>query len=88
MKIFKKIIKFLIIIPNIPFIVFSIIYLVIKTIKETGITELSMTTKEDWDSNVELNNYIDNLYHSFLFHARVTAILFYGCIIANIYLNN
>ena len=86
MKILKKIINFLVLIPNIPFIVVSIIYLLVRVIKETGITELSMTTKEDWDSNLELNNYIDNLWSWNLF--CVTAILFYGCIVINIYLNN
>ncbi len=37
------------------------------------------TTKEDWDSNVELNNYIDNLYPPSL--SYMIAFLFYTYII-------
>lgn len=86
MRIIRKIVNVFIEIPNFPFRMFSIIYILVKVIKETGIIEFSMTTKEDWNSNKELNNYIDNLYPTPL--SYVVAFLFYAYIGFNIYLNN
>tara|TARA_Y100000401_G_scaffold65843_1_gene52541 strand:- start:1692 stop:1955 length:264 start_codon:yes stop_codon:yes gene_type:complete len=85
-KIIRKIVNWIIEIPNFPFRMMSLIYILVKVIKETGITEFSMTTKEDWDNNVELNNYIDNLYPPSL--SYMIAFLFYTYIGLNIYLNN
>jgi len=64
----------------------GVIYIVVKIIKETGITEFSMTAKKDWNSNEELNNFIDNYYPTSL--SYLVAFLFYTYIGLNIYLNN
>jgi hypothetical protein len=85
-KIIRKIVNWIIEIPNFPLRLFSVIYIAIKIVKETGITEFTMTTKEDWDNNVELNNFIDNYYPTSL--SYLVAFLFYTYIGLNIYLNN
>ena len=82
----RKIVNVIIEIPNFPFIMMGVIYIVVKIIKETGITEFSMTAKEDWNSNEELNNFIDNYYPTSL--SYLVAFLFYTYIGLNIYLNN
>jgi hypothetical protein len=86
MRIIRKIVNVIIEIPNFPFIMMGVIYIVVKIIKETGITEFSMTAKEDWNSNEELNNFIDNYYPTSL--SYLVAFLFYTYIGLNIYLNN
>ena len=86
MRIIRKIVDVIIEIPNFPFRMMGVIYIVVKIIKETGITEFSMTAKEDWNSNEELNNFIDNFYPTSL--SYLVAFLFYTYIVLNIYLNN
>jgi len=86
MRIIRKIVNVIIEIPNFPFIMMGVIYIVVKIIKETGITEFSMTAKKDWNSNEELNNFIDNYYPTSL--SYLVAFLFYTYIGLNIYLNN
>ena len=86
MGIIRKIVNVIIEIPNFPFRMMGVIYIVVKIIKETGITEFSMTAKEDWNSNEELNNFIDNFYPTSL--SYLVAFLFYTYIVLNIYLNN
>ena len=86
MRIIRKIVNVIIEIPNFPFIMMGVIYIVVKIIKETGITEFSMTAKEDWNSNEELNNFINNYYPTSL--SYLVAFLFYTYIGLNIYLNN
>lgn len=84
MKIFKKIVKVIIGIPNLPFQLMCSVYVIVKIIKETGINEFSMVTKEDLENNVELKNYIKNLYP--LSISYMIALLFYTYIVLNIYL--
>ena len=86
MGIIRKIVNVIIEIPNFPFRMMGVIYIVVKIIKETGITEFSMTAKEDWNSNEELNNFIDNYYPTSL--SYLVTFLFYTYIGLNIYLNN
>lgn len=86
MRIIRKIVNVIIEIPNFPFRMMGVIYIVVKIIKETGITEFSMTAKEDWNSNEELNKFIDNYYPTSL--SYLVAFLFYTYIGLNIYLNN
>ena len=76
MRIIRKIVNVIIEIPNFPFIMMGVIYIVVKIIKETGITEFSMTAKKDWNSNEELNNFIDNYYPTSL--SYLVAFLFYS----------
>jgi hypothetical protein len=85
-RIIRKIVNVIIEIPNFPFRMMGVIYIVVKIIKETGMAEFSMTAKEDWNSNEELNNFIDNYYPTSL--SYLVAFLFYTYIGLNIYLNN
>ena len=77
----NKFLKPIVFIPNIPFILIVLIYVIIQLYKHTGVVEMEIIDTEDLMKG-DVKEYIDNAYPE---HFRYfIAILFYSYVISTL----
>ena len=78
-SIWKKGLDNLVFIPNLPFALIMVLYLLIKIMSNNSLVDIAMIKEGDIANRQEIRDYIDKVYPK---KARITiAIVFYACII-------